>query len=389
MNSKISTFHSHFECCKKSFVKQSNFFLTPSQDKIMSNTPNYNHQFTVTTLVRLIGEHVFQKELGIVLVTPFDIRLPDTVKPVQPDIVFIAADKQPKDGDQFFEGVPDLIIEVISPESIRTDYVVKFSLYERAGVREYWMVEPRTRFVEIYTLSSDSSEYVLEGQFAPNELLYSFVLPDLALAVDSLFIIPEDKPTETTGLATKVEVLEKEKDSLETEIESLTHEFEFIKDMMLASRVYKELNKYQQDRSPIENFRQRLKPLLPPQQKNNIENMLSICCAGYFEKVWINYEIQLSEKIVLDILAEGINKESSWVLVFAIKNRTEKHLPSMREAEEFVANIAVVKKYLAEREKPIQFVCPIYLSAEGFDSSVEEWLHGQGILTTDLAHWEQ
>jgi Uma2 family endonuclease len=355
----------------------------------MTNTSNYNHQFTVTTLVRLIGEHVCQKELGVVLVAPFDIQLPDTVKPVQPDIVFIAADKQPKDGDQLFEGVPDLIIEVISPNSIRTDYVVKFSLYERAGVREYWMVEPRTRFVEIYTLSADSSEYVLEGQFSPSELLYSFVLPDLALAVDSLFLAVEKAPAQTTKLATKVEVLEKERESLETEIDLLTHEFEFIKDMMLASRVYKELNKCQQARSPIENFRQRLKPLLNLQQKDDLEDVLAACCVSYFDNVWINYEIQLLEKIVLDILAEGADEESCWALVFAIKNRTEKNLPSMREAEEFVANVSIVKQYLAQREKTIRFICPIYLSAEGFDSSVEEWLHGQGVLTTDIAHWEE
>jgi len=355
----------------------------------MNKTPNYNHQFTVTTLVRFIGEHVFQKELGIVLVAPFDIQLPDTVKPVQPDIVFIAADKQPKDGDQRFEGVPDLIIEVISPESIRTDYVVKFSLYERAGVREYWIVEPRTRFVEIYTLSTNSSEYVLEGQFSPSEQLYSFVLPDLALAVDSLFITVEKAPAQTTELATKVEVLEQERESLETEIELLTHEFDSIKDMMLASRVYRELNKCQQDRFPIDNFRQRLKPLLKLQQKDNIEEMLAACCVSRFDKAWINYEIQLSEKIVLDILAEGADEESCWALVFAIKNRTEKKLPSMREAEEFVANVSIVKQYLAQREKPIRFICPVYLSAKGFDSSVEEWLHGQGVLTTDIAHWEQ
>lgn len=355
----------------------------------MNKTPNYNHQFTVTTLVRLIGEHVSQKELGIVLVAPFDIQLPDTAKPVQPDIVFIAADKQPKDGDQLFEGVPDLIIEVLSPESIRTDYVVKFSLYERAGVREYWMVEPRTRFVEIYTLSPDRSEYVLEGQFSPCEQLYSFVLPDLALAVESLFLAVEKAPAQTTELATKVEDLEKERESLETEIELLTNEFESIKDMMLASRVYKELNKCQQDRSPIDNFRQRLKPLLNLQQKDNMEKMLATCCASCFDNVWINYEIQLPEKMVLDILAEGADEESCWALVFAIKNRTEKNLPSMREAEKFVANVLIVKEYLAQREKPIRFVCPVYLSAEGFDSAVEEWLHGQGVFTTDITHWEQ
>ncbi|EDN65865.1 protein containing DUF820 [Beggiatoa sp. PS] len=154
----------------------------------MSNAPSYNHQFTVTTLARLIGEHVFNQQLGIVLVAPFEIHLSQTAKPVQPDVFFIAKDKQPKDGDKFFEGIPDLIIEVISKSSIRTDRYIKFAAYELAGCREYWLVDPRTRFVEIYTLSDETQEYVLEGQFSTGEKLPSTVLPDLQLIVDSIFV---------------------------------------------------------------------------------------------------------------------------------------------------------------------------------------------------------
>ncbi len=80
-----------------------------------------------------------------------------------------------------------------------------------------------------------------------------------------------------------------------------------------------------------------------------MKEMLATCCVGYFDNVWINYEIQLSEKIVLDILAEGADDESCWALVFAIKNRTEKNRPSMREAEKFVTNVSKVKQYLAHQ----------------------------------------
>jgi len=47
----------------------------------------------------------------------------------------------------------------------------------------------------------------------------------------------------------------------------------------------------------------------------------------------------------------------------------------------------MVKQWLASTKK-IRFVCPLYLSAEGFDKSVEMWLHEHGVLTTDMAHWE-
>jgi len=154
----------------------------------MANAPSYNHQFAVTKLARLLDEHVDQHKLGVVLVAPFEIHLSETAKPVQPDVFFIPAERQPKMGDKYFEGAPDLIIEVISPSAIRTDRYIKFAAYELAGVREYWLVDPRLRFIEVYTRSSDTAEYELEGQFVRREQLHSTVLPDLVLTVDSVFV---------------------------------------------------------------------------------------------------------------------------------------------------------------------------------------------------------
>jgi Uma2 family endonuclease len=154
----------------------------------MANAPSYDHQFTVSKLDRLIGGYVDQQQLGVVLVAPFEIHLSDIAKPVQPDVCFITTEHQPKAGDKFFEGVPDLIIEVISPSSVRTDRVIKFSAYELAGVREYWIVDPRLRVVEVYTLSNQTQEYELEGQFCVGEQLHSIVLADFILDITSIFV---------------------------------------------------------------------------------------------------------------------------------------------------------------------------------------------------------
>jgi len=154
----------------------------------MANAPSYDHQFTVSKLDRLIGGYVDQHQLGVVLVAPFEIHLSEIAKPVQPDVFFIATKRQPKAGDKLFAGVPDLIIEVISKSSVRTDRVIKFAAYELAGVREYWLVDPRFRFVEVYSLSSDTQEYGLEGQFGLGEQLHSIVLPDFTLEVESIFV---------------------------------------------------------------------------------------------------------------------------------------------------------------------------------------------------------
>jgi Uma2 family endonuclease len=85
-----------------------------------------------------------------------------------------------------FTGAPDLIVEVLSPSTARTDRLVKFGAYERAGVREYWLVDPRTRSVEVYALSEDGT-YDMAGQYTPGETVTSTMLSDLALPVDDLF----------------------------------------------------------------------------------------------------------------------------------------------------------------------------------------------------------
>lgn len=154
----------------------------------VSSAPTYDHQFTVSKLDRLLGGYVDQHQLGVVLVAPFEVHLPKIAQPVQPDVLFIAKERQPRPGDKYFTGAPDLVIEVISPSSVRTDRHIKLSAYERAGVREYWVVDPRSSFIEVYTLLSETQEFSLHGQFGPGEMLESVVLPELVLAVDSLFV---------------------------------------------------------------------------------------------------------------------------------------------------------------------------------------------------------
>lgn len=77
------------------------------------------------------------------------------------------------------------MIEIVSPTSIQRDRKVKYDLYERYGVAEYWIVDPRTRSVEVYTLSN--GEYALFGQFVGEEIIESKLLIGLRIQADSLF----------------------------------------------------------------------------------------------------------------------------------------------------------------------------------------------------------
>jgi len=72
---------------------------------------------------------------------------------VQPDLLVVCNISGLK-GTGYF-GVPDLIIEVCSPSTIRNDKVLKFNKYEKAGVKEYWIVEPEGKFISIFTLQEN------------------------------------------------------------------------------------------------------------------------------------------------------------------------------------------------------------------------------------------
>lgn len=151
----------------------------------VTNAPGYDHQFAVMEIAFQFKQFVSENNLGIILTAPFEVHLSETTRPVQPDILFIKASNQPEAGAKFFAGVPDLIVEVISPNSIRTDRYVKFTAYEQAGVAEYWLVDPKTRSVEVHALSE--GEYTLVGQFTPGETIESKLLAGLTIQTEILF----------------------------------------------------------------------------------------------------------------------------------------------------------------------------------------------------------
>ncbi|HRW06149.1 MAG TPA: Uma2 family endonuclease [Caldilineaceae bacterium] len=151
----------------------------------VANAPDFDHQFTVSEIQRQLANFVLERQLGQVIPAPFEVHLSPTSRPVQPDVLFIRHDRRLARGAKFFAGAPDLVVEVISPSSIRTDRNIKFAVYEQAGVAEYWIVEPKYGFVEVYTLSA--SEYALVGQFDHDDVVQSKLLPGLRIIAHTLF----------------------------------------------------------------------------------------------------------------------------------------------------------------------------------------------------------
>ena len=120
------------------------------------------HARVSTKLVKWIDTLV-EKKKGKCQVyhAPFDVRLPlngsnDDNKiydVVQPDICVIC--DLSKLDDKGCVGAPDLIVEVLSPSTLKYDWNYKFNLYEKAGVKEYWIVDPKAKTVSVFLLQSD------------------------------------------------------------------------------------------------------------------------------------------------------------------------------------------------------------------------------------------
>lgn len=127
-------------------------------------------------------------KLGAIIPAPFEVKLWPDGPSREPDLLFVSNENQAKLTDKRFKGGPDLVIEIISPGSVTEDRVYKFEEYEKAGVREYWIIDPRPhqQQVDFYVLDE-------EGRYQPAPLTahgiyYSTVLPDFWFNLDWLWL---------------------------------------------------------------------------------------------------------------------------------------------------------------------------------------------------------
>jgi Uma2 family endonuclease len=153
----------------------------------VSPAPIYDHQFLVFALAGELRSFVSARGLGVILGAPFDVRLPGIANPVQPDVLFFRSGNEPQAGDKYFEGVPDLVVEVLSPGTGRLDRRVKLAAYQKAGVPEYWLADPKTRTVTVYTLNTESGGYQSPAHFGPEDDVRSTILEDFTAPVAPLF----------------------------------------------------------------------------------------------------------------------------------------------------------------------------------------------------------
>lgn len=105
--------------------------------------PSIEHQDLIGFLLQLMAGFVAEFDLGKVVVAPTEVKLWPGGPSREPDLFFVAKARLSGFDKWRFNGAPDLVVEVVSPGSVREDRVRKFTEYEQAGVREYWLVDPR------------------------------------------------------------------------------------------------------------------------------------------------------------------------------------------------------------------------------------------------------
>ncbi len=151
---------------------------------LMSPAPTSRHQGIVGKLFGHLFEH-FRNQVCEPFVSPIDVKL-SANDVVQPDVLVVC--KQSQIRETHIEGPPSLVIEVLSPSTQRHDRIRKLRLYARAGVAEYWLVQPYPPVVEVLHLAGDS--YRIAGAYTEAETLSSPTFPDLALDLAEVFTLP-------------------------------------------------------------------------------------------------------------------------------------------------------------------------------------------------------
>lgn len=155
----------------------------------MSPAPRTSHQKISMALSREISTYLKDRQCEV-FHAPFDVILPiankhreNAMTVVQPDLCVIRNPAIIEEAGCF--GVPDLIIEILSPSTTKKDMNDKYSVYEEAGVTEYWIVMPESRLLEVFNLVD--GQYQRIQTYVDTDTIRPITLPDLEIDLSEIF----------------------------------------------------------------------------------------------------------------------------------------------------------------------------------------------------------
>ncbi len=138
---------------------------------IMSPAPKANHQRIIGSLFNLLYDFVNANNMGEVIISPMDVHF-DEENVFQPDIFFVSKENKNCRIEAWVYGAPDLIIEVISESNSYYDTKKKLRVYEKYGVKEYFIVDPNDKEVIAYMLHNNQLKQI----YKETEVIRSQVL---------------------------------------------------------------------------------------------------------------------------------------------------------------------------------------------------------------------
>jgi Uma2 family endonuclease len=153
-------------------------------DLFVSPPPLEPHQRAGATLFGHVWSYVYPRRMGRVYFAPFGVVL-DEENGVQPDLVYISNERMGIVVERGVEGVPDLVVEILSRSTQARDRGVKMRRYAKSGVPHYWIVDPRARTLEAYGLGENG--YDLVGTFGPGTIFRPQLFPGLEIPIDDLW----------------------------------------------------------------------------------------------------------------------------------------------------------------------------------------------------------
>ena len=146
--------------------------------KIMAPSPGWGHVNVTANLIATVGVHARINKLGVAVADNFDVHFPDG-NLFQPDFIFVSAENAKllfQSKDNTIHGVPDMVAEIFSKSTMKRDLGIKKDVYERNGVREYWIIDPWSENIQVYLLR--------EGKYFPDDVYQNYSDDELSKLTD-------------------------------------------------------------------------------------------------------------------------------------------------------------------------------------------------------------
>ena len=153
---------------------------------LVSPSPMDKHQLVLSNIHGHIWTFLQEKAIGSVRFAPFDVVLSD-VDVVEPDLLFLSSSRLDRLTRKNVQGAPDLVVEILSESTRRTDEVRKRKLFERFDVLEYWIVDPELETVKVYRKTGDRFDRPIELSSEAGDTLTTPLLSGFAVPLVKLF----------------------------------------------------------------------------------------------------------------------------------------------------------------------------------------------------------